>query len=157
MNETVWKPSVTVAAVVEQGGRFLLVEEHTRVGVRLNQPAGHLDKGESLAAAVVRETWEETAFRFVPRFLVGIYLWSRPDRDMTYLRFAFGGDLAGYDNSRELLDKGIIRALWMSARELQACRERHRSPLVERCVADYMAGHRHPLTVLTHFPLPTTV
>ena len=77
----VWKPEVTVAAVVESNGKFLLVEEHTTEGIRLNQPAGHLEAGESLSAAVSRETLEETAHEFVPKQLTGIYRWSKPDSD----------------------------------------------------------------------------
>jgi 8-oxo-dGTP pyrophosphatase MutT (NUDIX family) len=146
----IWKPNVTVAAVIERDGRFLLVEEETTDGVRFNQPAGHLDEGESLLEAVARETLEETAHRFVPRFLVGIYQWRRPAGDLTYLRFAFGGEVTGHE-AGQALDEGILRALWMSPDELAQRRERHRSPLVAQCIADYLAGRRYPLDLITHY------
>lgn len=142
-----WKPNVTVAAVIEQEGRFLLVEEETEQGLRLNNPAGHLDCGESPAQACIRETLEETAHAFTPTALVGIYL-SRQHRadgqDITYLRFAFCGTLGAHDPTRAL-DAGIVRTLWLSADEIRACPERHRSPLVLQCLEDYLAGQRHPL------------
>lgn len=144
-----WKPNVTVAAVVERDGRFLLVEEETEGGLRFNQPAGHLEQGESLVAAVAREALEETAHSFVPRFLVGVYQWPRPDNDVTYLRFAFGGDLTGFDPARSL-DEGIVRAVWMDLDELRATRERHRSPLILQCCEDYLAGRRYPLDLIRH-------
>jgi 8-oxo-dGTP pyrophosphatase MutT (NUDIX family) len=146
----IWKPNVTVAAVVERDGRFLLVEEQTDDGVRFNQPAGHLDQGESLLQAVAREALEETAHHFVPRFLVGIYQWPRPAGDVTYLRFAFGGEVTGFDPVRPL-DRGILRALWLTPGEIEACRERHRSPLVMQCVADYLAGRRYELDLIKHY------
>ncbi|MBN9695066.1 MAG: NUDIX hydrolase [Zoogloea sp.] len=144
-----WKPNVTVAAVVERDGRFLLVEEETEGGLRFNQPAGHLEQGESLVAAVTREALEETAHSFVPRFLVGVYQWPRPDNDVTYLRFAFGGDLTGFDPARSL-DEGIVRVVWMDLDELRATRERHRSPLILQCCEDYLAGRRYPLDLIRH-------
>jgi 8-oxo-dGTP pyrophosphatase MutT (NUDIX family) len=146
----IWKPNVTVAAVVERDGRFLLVEEETGDGIRFNQPAGHLDEGESLLQAVARETLEETAYHFVPRFLVGVYQWRRPAGDVTYLRFAFGGEVTGHEAERAL-DEGIVRAWWFTGEELAARSERHRSPLVVRCVEDYLAGRRYPLDLITHF------
>ena len=142
-----WKPNVTVAAVVERDGRFLLVEEHTESGLRLNQPAGHLDEGESVIAAVVRETIEETAWEFTPEHLVGIYRWRPDERDITYLRFAFCGRLGAHDSNRRL-DEGIVRALWLSPDEIRAGRNHHRSPLVLRCMDDYLAGVRAPLALL---------
>ena len=146
----IWKPNVTVAAVVERDGRFLLVEEETGDGIRFNQPAGHLDEGESLLQAVARETLEETAYHFVPRFLVGVYQWRRPAGDVTYLRFAFGGVVTGHEPQRPL-DEGILRTWWFTGAELAARSERHRSPLVARCVEDYLAGRRYPLDLITHF------
>lgn len=146
----IWKPNVTVAAVVERDGRFLLVEEETGDGIRFNQPAGHLDEGESLLQAVARETLEETAYHFVPRFLVGVYQWRRPAGDVTYLRFAFGGEVTGHEPQRPL-DEGILRPWWFTGEELAARSERHRSPLVARCVEDYLAGRRYPLDLITHF------
>ncbi|WP_191002168.1 MULTISPECIES: NUDIX hydrolase [Cupriavidus] len=153
-----WNASVTVAAVIERGGRFLLVEEETPAGLRLNQPAGHLEAGESLINAVIRETLEETAHTFEPRALVGCYmsrgLSSRDQGDTTYIRFAFTGDLGSLDSGRQL-DTGIVRTVWMSIEELRACRDRHRTPLLLACVEDYVAGKRFALDVLyTH---PTAV
>jgi 8-oxo-dGTP pyrophosphatase MutT (NUDIX family) len=126
-----------------------MVEEHTGGGVRINQPAGHLDEGESLLEAAVRETREETAYLFAPRFLIGIYQWRRADAALTYLRFAFGGELTGHDPA-QALDQGIVRALWLSPEELDRCPRKHRSPLVSRCVLDYLAGRRYPLELVTH-------
>ena len=143
----VWKPNVTVAAVVERDGRFLLVEEETEDGLRFNQPAGHLDEGESLVAACAREALEETAWGFTPTALVGIYQWPRPQGDITYLRFAFAGDLGAHEAERAL-DAGIQRAVWMTPDEIRAERARHRSPLVMRCIDDHRAGRAHPLELI---------
>jgi ADP-ribose pyrophosphatase YjhB (NUDIX family) len=153
-----WNASVTVAAVIERGGRFLLVEEETPDGLRLNQPAGHLEAGESLIRAVVRETLEETAHTFEPRALLGVYTSrgrsSRDQGDTTYIRFAFTGDLGSLDVGRQL-DTGIVRTVWMTAEELRGCPERHRSPLLMACVDDYLAGKRFALDMIhTH---PSTV
>jgi len=149
-----WKPSVTVAAVIERDGRFLLVEEETTEGLRLNNPAGHLDPGESPLEAVVRETLEETAKRFEPEALLGIYLsrFQRPagGEDITYLRFAFSGRVSEPIPGRAL-DHGIVRTLWLTPDEMRAARERMRSPLVLQCLDDHLAGRRFPLeTVTTH-------
>jgi 8-oxo-dGTP pyrophosphatase MutT (NUDIX family) len=146
----VWKPNVTVAALIERGGSFLLVEEETDDGLRFNQPAGHLDEGESLVAACARETLEETAWAFTPTALVGVYQWPRPQGDITYLRFAFSGEL-GLHHAGRSLDAGIQRAVWMTPDEIGATVERHRSPLVWQCIADYLAGRRYPLELLTHY------
>lgn len=150
MSAHVWKPHVTVAAVVQRDGKFLLVEEETDVGVRFNQPAGHLEAGESLHAAVVRECLEETGYQFAPSHLLGIYQWPRPDGQLTYLRFAFVGEVHGYDPERPL-DAGIIAPRWLSLEEVRATAERHRSPLVLRCVEDCLAGRRLPLDAITHY------
>ncbi len=147
---TIWKPNVTVAALIERDGKFLLVEEETEEGIRFNQPAGHLDEGESLLAAAARETLEETAHRFVPTFIVGVYQWQRPKRDVTYLRFAFGGEVRGEEVGRAL-DKGILGALWLTPSEIEACRAQHRSPLVMRCLEDYLTGKRYDLDLITHY------
>lgn len=146
----VWKPNVTVAAVVERDGRFLVVEEETETGLRFNQPAGHLDHGESLQQAVVREALEETAHYFRPEFLVGIYQWPKPDSDITYLRFTFGGSVTGFDPELRL-DSGIVRAVWLTLEELRETRERHRSPLILQCCEDYLAGRRYPLDLVRHY------
>ncbi|WP_416049664.1 NUDIX hydrolase [Cupriavidus basilensis] len=154
-----WKASVTVAAVIERGGRFLLVEEETPDGLRLNQPAGHLDPGESLIHAVIRETLEETAHTFEPRALLGCYMArphaagtaARPGGDITYVRFAFTGELGALDAGRQL-DVGIVRTVWMSADEIRACPERHRTPLLLACIEDYLAGKRFALDALYTHP-----
>ena len=154
---TLWKPSVTVAAIIEHEGRFLLVEEETSDGIRFNQPAGHLDPGESLIDAVSREALEETAFEFTPESLVGIYmsryLSNRTGEEVTYLRFAFAGTLGAQHN--QPLDEGILRAVWMTREELLACQEKHRSPLVMQCVDDYLEGKRSPLSLLYTHPSVT--
>ena len=148
--KTIWKPNVTVAALVERDGRFLLVEEETDDGIRFNQPAGHLDEGESLVAACARETLEETAWHFAPTALVGVYQWPRPKGDVTYLRFAFAGDLGEFEEGRPL-DDGILRAVWLTPAEIEASRSRHRSPLILQCVHDYLAGRRFPLDLIRHY------
>lgn len=145
-----WKPNVTVAALVERDGRFLLVEEETADGVRLNQPAGHVDAGESLIAACAREALEETAWHFQPQALVGIYQWPRPHSDVTYLRFAFAGELGAHEPDRSL-DDGILRTVWLTPSELAACRAQHRSPLVLQCVEDWLAQRRWPLDLIRHY------
>jgi 8-oxo-dGTP pyrophosphatase MutT (NUDIX family) len=139
-----------VAAVIEQDGKFLLVEEHTPEGLRLNNPAGHLDPGESPAQGCARETLEETAYTFTPTALVGIYLsrFQRQQDDITYLRFAFCGTLGAFDAHRTL-DAGIVRTLWLTANEVRSSAARHRSPLLLQCMEDYLRGHRHPLELIT--------
>lgn len=154
---TRWKPNTTVAAIIEREGRFLLVEEHTQEGLRLNNPAGHLDPGESLVAACIRETLEETAYTFHPSALVGIYL-SRfrrpatPDtsgavQDISYLRFAFCGTVSAWDATRSL-DSGIVRTVWLTADEIRASHAQHRSPLVLQCLEDYLRDQRYPLELM---------
>lgn len=147
-----WRPSVTVAAIIEDGGRYLLVEEHTPEGLKLNNPAGHLDPGESPQHGVVREALEETMRDFVPEALVGIYLsrFVRParDEDVTYLRLAFCGRV-GPERPGRTLDTGIVRTLWLTLDEVRASAARHRSPLVQRCIEDHAAGVRYPLAVVT--------
>jgi 8-oxo-dGTP pyrophosphatase MutT (NUDIX family) len=150
--DTRWKPSVTVAAIIERDGRFLLVEEMTPEGLRLNNPAGHLDPGESPAEGCAREALEETTHTFSPTALVGIYL-SRFQRerpgtagleDITYVRFAFCGEL-GPELAGRSLDTGIVRTVWLTPDEVRASAERHRSPLVVRCMEDYLRGQRYPM------------
>jgi 8-oxo-dGTP pyrophosphatase MutT (NUDIX family) len=142
---------VTVAAIIERDGRFLLVEEETADGLTLNNPAGHLEPGESPAAGCARETLEETAYQFRPTALVGIYLsrFTRPalGEDVTYFRIAFAGELGAHDANRSL-DHGIVRTVWMTPAEIRASAARHRSPLLLRCMDDYLAGQRHPLSVI---------
>jgi 8-oxo-dGTP pyrophosphatase MutT (NUDIX family) len=144
-----WMPHVVVAAIVERDGRFLLVEEHTAEGLRLNQPAGHWERGETLIEAVRREALEETAHRVEPTALLGCYTTHYPRRDITYLRFAYICDAVGFDAERTL-DDGIVRALWLTPEELAAHPTPHRSPLVMRCVQDCLAGRRFPLDFVAH-------
>ena len=155
---TRWKPSVTVAAVIARDfdgvEKFLLVEEETRDGLRLNNPAGHLDPGESPEQGCARETLEETAHHFKPTALVGLYM-SRfkrvqPDGilDITYLRFAYCGELGAHVEG-QALDEGIVRTVWLTAGEIRASVDRHRSPLLLRCMEDYLAGCRYPLGMVT--------
>ena len=144
---SVWRPSVTVAAVIEWGGRFLLVEERSDGRLVLNQPAGHLDPGESLAAACAREVMEETAHRFEPAALVGIYRWHYAAQDVTFLRFCFCGTVLGEE--KRPLDKEIVRLHWLTAAEIRERAAQHRSPLVQKCVDGYLAGRRFPLEVLS--------
>jgi ADP-ribose pyrophosphatase YjhB (NUDIX family) len=148
----VWKPSVTVAAVMERAGRFLLVEEEDPDGGGrvYNQPAGHWERDETLVQACAREVLEESAYRFKPKHLVGVYRWTRPQGDPTYLRFAFCGEVTGVEEGRTL-DQGIARAVWLAPEEIQAVARRHRSPLVWRCIEDYLAGRRYPLDLVRHF------
>jgi phosphatase NudJ len=147
-----WSPSVTVAAIVEHRGRYLLVEEHTPEGLKLNNPAGHLDAAESPLQAVQRETLEETARVFAPEALVGIYLsrFQRPatGEDITYLRLAFCGTVGEAGPGRRL-DDGIVQTLWLTPGEIRAAASRLRSPLVLRCVEDHRAGRRFPLDTLS--------
>lgn len=145
----IWKPNVTVAAIIEKDGKFLLVEEETADGIMFNQPAGHLEEGETLLQGVTREVWEETAYRFNPTGLLGVYHWKHPKKDITYLRFAFVGEIAGHAPLQPL-DDGILRACWLSADEIRAVQDRHRSPQVMACVEHYLSGQRFPLSVLTH-------
>jgi 8-oxo-dGTP pyrophosphatase MutT (NUDIX family) len=151
-----WKPNVTVAAVIERDGRFLLVEERTSQGLRLNNPAGHLDPDETLVQACRRETLEETAYGFTPTALVGVYLAGPGSGQpaapsararLTYLRFAFCGDLGVLEPGRAL-DQAIVRTVWMDIDEIRASHKRHRSPVLLRCIEDYLAGARHPLDML---------
>ena len=146
------KPRVTVAAVAERDGRFLLVEEETRRGRLYNQPAGHLESGESLLDAVAREALEETAHDFAPTALLGIYLYTSPAESRTYLRVAFAGNATDRVPQRAL-DRGIVRAVWMTPAEAKECAGRHRSPLVMRCIDDHLSGQRYPLALLHHYPL----
>lgn len=145
----VWKPDVTVAAVIEREGRFLLVEERVSGRVVFNQPAGHVEDGESLRDAVVRETLEETAWHFEPDALIGIYLWKSGLRNRSFLRIAFSGACRARDAQRPL-DDGILRAVWLSREELAERQGRLRSPMVLRCIDDYLSGARYPQDLLNH-------
>ena len=144
----IWRPSVTVAALIERGGRFLFVEERIDGRLVLNQPAGHLDPGESLIAACRREVLEETAHDFEPRSLVGIYRWHYAAKDVTFLRFCFAGDVSAQQPGRAL-DQEIVQLHWLSPQELEARNSEHRSPLVAKCVADFLAGKRFALDIFS--------
>jgi ADP-ribose pyrophosphatase YjhB (NUDIX family) len=146
----IWKPNVVVATIVERDGQFLLVEEEADGAVVLNQPAGHLDEGETLIHAAVRETLEETAWHVEPTALLGIYRWLHPNRKTTYLRFAFIARALREEPGRAL-DHGCLRALWLTPEEIRAARARHRSPQVERCLDDYLAGTCYPLDALKEY------
>lgn len=140
----VWKPHVTVAAVIEQDGRFLMVEEESSGKIVLNQPAGHLEPNESIIDACIRETFEETGWKVSPKSLVGSYLWVQPETGDTMLRFCFRATCYQHDPDQPL-DEGIIRAVWMSLDELEAKNGALRSPLVMRCIHDSLAGHAYPI------------
>ncbi|QSX75784.1 NUDIX hydrolase [Lysobacter arenosi] len=149
-----WQPDVTVATVVVDGGRLLMVEESVGGRLVLNQPAGHLEPDESLHEAALRETLEETGWDVRLTAFVGAYQWKAPDNGdgrggRHYLRFAFAAEPVRHDPARPL-DDGIVRAVWMTPSELQAAQQRHRSPLVWRAAADFLAGHRHPLELAQH-------
>lgn len=144
-----WLPHVVVAALVQRDGRFLFVEEETADGLRLNQPAGHWERGETLIEAVRREALEETAHRVEPTALLGCYTTHYPRKDITYLRFAYLCDVVGFEPDCAL-DNGIVRAVWLTPEELAASAVPHRSPLVMRCVQDALSGRRFPLDFVTH-------
>ena len=145
----IWKPNVTVAAVVEKDGHYLLVEEQTSSGLLFNQPAGHLEPGESIIYGAIRETLEETGYTFVPRSVLGIYHWHSPAEDTTFIRFAFSGSVSDHDPGRNL-DSGIVRADWFGIDEIRGMTYCHRSPLVMKCIEDHLAGKGCPLGILTH-------
>jgi len=151
-----WNPEVTVAAVVERDGRFLMVEERITGRLVLNQPAGHLEDRETLIEAVIRETREETAWRLAPQALVGTYLWRNPENDRTFLRFTFCGSVDDH-HAEQGLDAGIVRAVWLSHEQLLAQPGRLRSPLVLRCLDDYLRGVRHPLESVATLGLETAL
>jgi 8-oxo-dGTP pyrophosphatase MutT (NUDIX family) len=142
----VFKPDVTVAALVEREGRFLLVEERIRGRLVLNQPAGHLEDGEALLAAVVRETLEETAWHFTPEALLGVYQWRSP-RGHSTLRFAFIGSVGAHEPQRAL-DPPVIATHWLDRDQVVRAAARLRTPLVLRCIDDYLAGQRLVLDAL---------
>jgi 8-oxo-dGTP pyrophosphatase MutT (NUDIX family) len=142
-----WRPELTVAAVIEREQRFLIVEERIAGAHVYNQPAGHVEPGEALLAAVVRETREETAWDFMPTALIGMYLWRNPRTALYTLRFAFTGELHRHDPA-QALDRPIIGIHWLSRAELQARAPMLRTPMVLRCIDDYLAGHRLPLSAV---------
>ncbi len=148
MSESVWKPRATVAAICERDGKFLLVRESVNGDIVYNQPAGHLDPDETLMQAVVRETLEETRYRFKPTALQGIYRFKpNPDANKTYIRFLFRGEVG--ERIEGPLDQGIIAAEWLSYEEVCACRDQHRSPMVLQCIDDFCNGPGYPLDVIS--------
>jgi 8-oxo-dGTP pyrophosphatase MutT (NUDIX family) len=146
----IWKPNVTVAAIVENEGRYLLVEEQTSNGILFNQPAGHLEPDESIIQGAIRETLEETGYTLVPQWVLGIYRWHSHADNTIFLRFAFTGTVAAHDPGRAL-DAGILSAGWFDVDEIRKMTYCHRSPLVMRCIDDHLAGKRYPLEILTHY------
>lgn len=150
----IWKPHVTVAAVIERNGKFLMVEELADGQVVYNQPAGHLEEGESIAAAVVREVQEETAWEFIPEAITGIYHWRKPGAGETFVRFCFTGTLAAHAPTQPL-DAGILAAPWLSHDELLAQpAARLRSPMVRKCLADYLSGQRYSMDIIHAIDIP---
>ena len=147
----VWRPHVTVACVVADGDRYLMVEEEVGGRVAYNQPAGHLDDGESLVAAAMRETLEETGWTVVLEHLIGIHQWRSSEHGEGVVRFSFAARAVSHDASRPL-DTGILRALWLTRGEIAALGERLRSPLVLRSIDAWLAGQRLPLPALEYLP-----
>lgn len=142
-----WKPHLTVAAIIEQNSKFLMVEEHLQNRLYLNQPAGHLEPDEIIIDAVIRETLEETAFTFEPSHVTGIYQWCNPENNTTFIRFSFCGTALKHDPERTL-DKEIVQAIWLTLDEIKARHNEHRSPMVLASIEDYLAGQRYSLDVL---------
>ncbi|HWW79778.1 MAG TPA: NUDIX hydrolase [Steroidobacteraceae bacterium] len=147
-------PDITVAAVTETDGRFLVVEERINRRLVFNQPAGHVELGETLLAAVVREVREETAWGFNPQALVGVYLWRNPSSGRSTMRFAFTGTVADHD-AQQPLDRGIVCTHWLSRQDLVEREQRLRSPLVLKCIEDYLGGTRRPLETVGDLDLQT--
>lgn len=143
----VWKPHVTVAAVIEKNQRFLLVEETTDTGIAFNQPAGHLEPGEDLISAIKREVREETAWQFEPQALVAVQLWRKTPDMPSFVRFCFSGGVHSH-NPDQALDAGILATHWLSHEEIAARHAQLRSPLVLICVNEYLKGQHHPLSLL---------
>ncbi len=148
MDEAIWKPHTTVASICERDGKYLLVKENVDGRIVYNQPAGHLDSGETLIEAVIRETLEETCYQFTPQSLQGVYRFlPNPTKDKTYLRFLFSGDVG--ERVEGELDQGIIAAEWLSYEDVLACRAQHRSPMVLQCIEDFRNGPGFPLDVIS--------
>ncbi len=145
-----WKANVTVAAVIEKDGRFLMIEEESDGNIVINQPAGHLEKDETLVAAVIREVLEETAWEFEPGYIVGVYLYPSPHNEVTYLRICFSGQGINH-NPQQKLDDGIVQAMWLTREELETRSTELRSPLVMHCIEDYISGEKYPLELLKHY------
>lgn len=145
-----WKPNVTVAAIVERDQKFLLVEENADNHIVFNQPAGHLEKDETLIEAITREVLEETAWEFIPRAIVGVYMYPNQHSDITYLRFCFSGTCDKH-HPEQALDDGIIQAVWLSKEEIRENKHKMRSPMVTQCIDDFISGENYPLELLNQF------
>ena len=154
MSTMAWKPDITVAAICEDDGRFLVVEERINHRLVFNQPACHVENGETIIAALVREVREETAWVFLPEAFLGVYLWRSPTSGRATLRFAFSGAVADHDPAQPL-DRGIVRTHWLSRAQLIEHTPRLRSPLVLRCIDDYLAGRRLPLDAVASLDVNT--
>jgi len=147
----IWTPHLTVAAVIEQDGKFLMVEERDGDRTVYNQPAGHVENEETIYDAVIREVKEETAWDFLPQHIVGIYKWRKPDKDITFVRVCFAGEVSQHDPD-QALDDGILAATWLSHKELTAMdTQRMRSPLVQQCINDYNGNKKYPLDMITEW------
>lgn len=148
-----WKPALTVAAIVERDGRFLMVEEIVPRGrseyLALNQPAGHVEDGEGIIEACIRETLEESGYKITPKALIGIYLWKNPKRGNTTLRFAITGDISAQPVAAEL-DECIQQVHWLTPDEIEDRADQLRSPLVRTAIRDHQAGQRFPLEQIQH-------
>ena len=144
-----WHPHITVAAIIERENRFLMVEEICKGEMVINQPAGHLEQNESLVEAVIRETLEETAWHINPTGIIGVYQWTSKNGRQTYIRVSFSGDCLQHEPDRKL-SQGINRALWLTRDELEQQAHRLRSPMVMRCVDDYLSGTHYPLHIFHH-------
>ena len=145
--EPIWTPHATVAALIERDGCYLMVREHTRHGIRINQPAGHWEAGETLLDAVKREVLEESGFEFTPTALLGIYISDKDDKSVTYLRLTFVGNVGDAPIHNEL-DEGIIEAVWLTFDDIMAQQDIHRNPIVAQCLSDYVAGQRLDLALV---------
>ena len=146
----IWKPNVTVAAVIERDGHFLVVEEESADGPVINQPAGHLEENESLETAVIRETLEETGYEFSPTALIGSFLWQNPTNNITYFRVTYTGVVSDEPIS-STLDEGIIRTLWMTRSQLEEQQARLRSPIILQTIDQYLLGKTYSLAVVQSF------
>lgn len=145
-----WTPHATVATIVEKEGRFLCVEELASGSKVINQPAGHVDEGETIEAAAVRETFEETGWHVTPEYISGFYTYYAEENGVTYHRFCFVAKAESFDPSSPL-DEGIIAAHWFTREELEARADQLRSPMVLKCIDDYLAGKHYPLELITEF------
>jgi len=146
----VWKPHVTVAAVIENNQQFLLVEEETDNGLAFNQPAGHLEPGEEIISAAIREVNEETAWQFIPEYIIAIQLWRKSSEAPSFVRVCFAGSVHSH-NPKQTLDEGIIATHWLTRQQIVEKQSQLRSPLVLNTIDTYLTGDRYPLSLLQSF------